>query len=205
MDLQVQELLDRIKTEGVDAARAEATRIVQGARTEAAGIVAAAEKSAEEAERAAQARIAAMETASRSALAQASRDALIGLRARVQAFMEQAVKSDVARAFSPETVADLLPALLKAASLGSGDAGFEVLVDAKTLAGLDGSLARRLSEELGKGVEFKPFSGIDAGFRISAAGGAVQYDYSAESAASILASRLNARLADCVRDAATGN
>lgn len=205
MDLQVQELLDRIKTEGVDAAKAEAARILKDAEDRAAGIAAAAEKAAADAERASQARIAGMEAASRAALTQASRDALIGLKARVHSFMEQALRSDAAKAFGPDAMGALLPRLLVAAAEGSHEASLEVLLDAKTLSALDASLAARLSAEIGKGVVFKPFAGIDAGFRISTSDGAVQYDYSAESAAAIIASRVNARLADCVRDAAKGN
>ncbi len=204
MDLQVQELLDRIKAEGVDAAKAEATRIIAEAESRAGSVVAAAEKAAAETERQAELRIAAMERASRAALTQASRDALIGLKARVQAFAEGVVRADTATAFGPAQVASLLPAIVSGLAAGK-DAQVEVLLDPAALAALDGSLAARLAAEIGKGVEFKPFPGIDAGFRISAEGGAVQYDYSADSLAAILASRVNVRLADCLRDAAKGN
>lgn len=204
MDLQVQELLDRIKAEGVDAAKAEAARIVADAESRANALVVAAEKAAAETERQAERRIAAMEAASRAALTQASRDTLIGLKGRVQAFAESMIRADAAAAFGPDTIAAILPGLLSGIA-AQGEDRIEVLLDPTALTALDASLAARLARELGKGVEFKPFTGIDAGFRISAQGGAVQYDYSAESVAAIVASRVNARLADCLRDAAKGN
>ncbi|MEN6364896.1 MAG: V-type ATP synthase subunit E [Rectinema sp.] len=200
MDLQLQELLDRIKTEGVDAAKTEAATIIEDAGRKAAAMIAEAERKVAGTEADSAARIASMESASLSALTQASRDALIALRAKVQSFLDQAVRSDAVEAFSAATVASLLPVMLaKAAETGSDD--LEVLLDPETLKKLDASLAKRLALELGKGVELKPFDGIDAGFRISAVNGSVQYDYSAESAAAIIASRVNSRLAECVRNA----
>ena len=63
MELQVQELLEKIKSEGMDVARAEAEKIVAHAEGKAKAIVGEAEKHAAELEAQAGSRIEAMEKA----------------------------------------------------------------------------------------------------------------------------------------------
>ncbi len=198
MELQVQELLDRIKSEGVDAARVEAARIVGEAEEKAKDIRLAAEKKAAELEKSAQIRVEAMEKASRLALLQASRDSILALRQKVQIFMQEAILASSSEVLDSAFIAQVLPELLS--SLAKGAEGkLSVLVSPKVLASMDSALANRLSRELGRAVEFKPFAGIDAGFRIAVEGSAAHYDFSAASVAEILASRVNDRLAECVK------
>lgn len=197
MELQVQELLERIKSEGVDAARAEADRIVSTAEVKAKSILGEAEKNAVAIEADAKARIGAMEKASRLALVQASRDTILALREKVQAFMHDAIQSSVSDVLDSTFISKILPELLLSMAKET-QGNLAVLLPPKTMESLDGALANRLSKELGRGVQFKPFSGIDAGFRIAVEDSAAHYDFSAESVAEILASRVNARLAECV-------
>lgn len=202
MELQVQELLNRIKAEGVDEARAEAERIIADAEKKAEAIASKAEKKAVELEAGAKTRIEAMEKASRLALVQASRDTILALRGKVQDFMRNAILTTSSDVMDSAFIATLLPELLKSiAKETEGD--LSVLLPSETLNSLDGALANRLSKELGKGVQFKPFDGIDAGFRVAVQASSAQYDFSAESVAEILASRVNARLAECVKASLT--
>lgn len=204
MELQVQELLERIKSEGVDAARAESDRIVAQAEEKAKNIVAQAEKAVRESEEASKARIEAMENASRLALVQASRDTFLALRQKVQLFMESAILSTTTEVLDAEFLVKFLPDLLKEMAKDIGG-DLTVLLPPKTLASLDAALANRLAGELSRGVEFKPFAGIDSGFRITVEGSSLHYDFSAASVADILSSRVNARLAECVREALKGS
>lgn len=197
MELQIQELLQKIQSEGVDAARAEADKILADARASAAALIEAAQKKVNELELESRAKIESAEKASRLALIQASRDTILGLREKVQTFMDAAVLSTVKEAFSAQYLATLLPAIL-GNLLANGSTDLTVLLPAKTLAQLDSSLASRLSMELGSGITFKPFAGVDAGFRIMAQGSSAHYDFSAEAVAQVLSSRVNSRLAECV-------
>lgn len=197
MELQIQELLQRIQSEGVDAARAEADKILADAKVSASALVEAAQKKANELESESRARIESAEKASRLALIQASRDTILGLREKVQTLMDAAVLSTVKETFSAQYLATLLPTIL-GSLLSNGSTDLTVLLPAKTLAQLDSSLAARLSSELGAGITFKPFSGVDAGFRVMAKGSSAHYDFSAEAVAQVLSSRVNARLAECV-------
>jgi len=198
MELQVQELLERIKSEGVDTARAEASRIIASAEEKAKAIIGEAEKSAAELESGAKIRIEAMEKASSLALVQASRDTILALREKVQTFMREAIVATSSEVLDEAFIGEILPEILIAmAKETKGD--ITVLLPFEVLAALDSALANRLSRELGRGVQFKPFNSVDAGFRISMENSAAHYDFSAESVAEILASRVNARLGECVK------
>jgi V/A-type H+-transporting ATPase subunit E len=199
MELQVQELLEQIKTEGVDAAKAEASAILAKAEQEARTRIADANGRARVRESEADARIAAMEKAAQLALSQASRDAILSLRQKVQAFMEEAIRADASKVFDSAFLASVLPELLKAMG-GEGD--LTVLLPEKTLASLDAALAGRLARELERGVEFKPFAGLDSGFRVVFSGAAVHYDFSAQAVASILSARVGENLASSLKNAA---
>lgn len=201
MELQVQELLAKIKADGVDVARQEADKIIADAKNQAAVIVAAAENHAKEIEKAAEDRIASQEKAFDLTLEQASRDTMLSLRKKVEVFMAEAIKADSNQVFDASLLGKYLPELLKAMAKDN-DGDISVFVSRETLAALDGALAARLAAELGRGVEFKPFDGIDAGFRVGFNDGTVQYDFSSRAVAEVLAYRVDKRLAECLKIAA---
>jgi len=204
MELQVQELLERIKSEGIDSAKAEAGRIIAEAEAKAAAMLEDAEKAASESEEAARLRIQNMENASRVALVQASRDTLLALKVSVQNFFDNLIVASIAEAFDANFVQKILPEILKEMAKNlQGD--IVVSVPEKIHASLDQALAARMAKELSKGVEFKVFPGIDAGFRISEKTSTVQYDFSAEAVAAIISARLNARLSEIVNESVKGS
>ena len=201
MELQVQELLDRIRTEGVEAAKAEASTIRARAEEDAKSLISDAEGLARAREAEAESRIATMEKAAELALSQASRDAILSLRQKVQVFMEEVVRTEASLVFDASFLSSHLSEILKVlGDEGKGD--LAVLLSEKSLQSLDDALAGRLALELGRGVEFRPFAGLDAGFRVAFKDSAVQYDFSARAVASILSARMGERLASSLRKAA---
>ncbi len=201
MEIQLQELLERIRSEGVETAKQQAEEIIRKAQSEASEILNRAKKEAEEAQDEAARRIESMEAASRESLLQASRDAMIALKQSVQRFLDAAIRADVAAAFDEKMAEQVIPEVLKALALGqAGDV--EVLLPPDLMKKIDASLSARLSVELSKGVTLKPYPSIDAGFRVAQAGSAAQYDFSAESLAQILSARVNALLSEYLKEAA---
>lgn len=197
MELQVQDLLKKIKDDGIEAARKEAQAIIDEAGSKAEALVAQAERRSAEIEAAAKARIEGMEKASRLALIHASRDSLLGLKEKVGLFAKDLVRSAVKETFDAEFLKSFLPSVLVELAKGT-DSDLDVLVSPRQLQDFDAAFAGRLAKELSVGVTFKPFTAIDAGFRVASEGGTAHYDFSAEAISSILASRVNATLAECV-------
>jgi V/A-type H+-transporting ATPase subunit E len=201
MEIQLQELLERIRSEGVETAKQQAEEIIRKAQSEALEIVNRAKKEAKEAQEEAARRIEAMERASRESLLQASRDAMIALKQSVQRLLDTAIRADVTAAFDEKMAAQVIPEVLKALALGQAN-DVEVLLPPDLMKKIDASLSARLSKELSKGVMLKPYPSIDAGFRVAQVGSAAQYDFSAESLAQILSARVNAMLSDYLKEAA---
>lgn len=202
MELQVEELLEKIKADGVNVAKKEAEKIIAEANEKARTIVAAAESKAKAIEKSAEERVNAREKAANIALQYAARDTMLALRKKVQILMEEAVKADSRQVLDASSLSRYLPELLMAmAKDNQGD--ISIFISPQTLASVDAGLAGRLAAELRRGVEFKPFDGLDAGFRISFGDDTVQYDFSAEAVAEVLSRRVDAHLADCLKAAAS--
>ena len=201
MEIQVQELLERIQSEGVETAQKQAKQIIEKAQADAAEIVNRARKEAEEAQADASRRIESMEAASRESLLQSSRDAMIALKQSIQHFLDAAITGDIESAFDEKMAEQVIPEILKALSLNKAD-DVEVLLPPALAKKIDASLSARLSKELSRGVTLKPYSTIDAGFRVSQSGSAAQYDFSAEGLAQVLSARVNSLLSGYLKEAA---
>ena len=203
MEIQLQELLDRIKREGVDAARSEAERFLAEAEARKKAMLDAAEREAAAIVEKAKVDAARTEEAGKAALLQASRDLLLSFRDRLQALLDKLVRAETASSYGPEVLAEAIPAVLKALAAGGAE-DLAVLLPAEVLKRLEARLTARLSTELKKGVELRPSEELTAGFRVSEKGGAAYYDFSAEAVAELLSRHVNARLSEILRDAAQG-
>lgn len=200
MEIQVQELLERIRNEGIESAKQRADEILQKAQADAAEIIASAQKKAEDAEAESARRIESLESASKESLLQASRDAMIALKQSVQKFLEACLNTDANAAFDEKLAEQMIPEILRLLSQNqSGD--MEVLLSEGLSKKLDGALAARLSKEIAKGVTFRPYPAVDAGFRVAWAGSSAQFDFSAESIAQILSARVNSILGEYLKEA----
>jgi len=202
MEIQLQELLDRIKREGVEAARLEAQRILEDAESRRKALIAEAEREGSAIVDKARSDAARSEEAGRAALAQASRDLLLAFRDQLQALLDALVAADVRAAYGPAVLADAIPPVLKGLAAGGAEE-LAVLLPPAEISKLEAGFLSRLAKELKKGVELRPSPDLTAGFRVSEKGGAAYYDFSAEAVAELLSRHLNSRLADILRKAAT--
>lgn len=201
MDIRVQELLDKIKREGVDSAEAQAAKILSQAEEKRKAIIAAAEKEAKAIVEAGRHDAARAEESGKAALAQASRDLLLAFRGEVEKLLAAIVRSDTETVFDADTLRKVLPTILEAWAKDGRDE-LSVLVPERDLAVLEACFKDKLSAKLRAGVELKPLKNVKSGFRVAEKGGAAYYDFSAEAAATMLGAYLNTRLAAIVAEAA---
>ncbi|OGX30423.1 MAG: hypothetical protein A2705_00200 [Omnitrophica WOR_2 bacterium RIFCSPHIGHO2_01_FULL_52_10] len=196
MSQQVQELIDKIKTEGLQAADQKAREIEERAKRNAQGILNEANKRAQDLLLEAEEEIQKKQEASRTALRQASRDTLLSLKKEIQKFLQRIVVAQVADALTPQKLADIIAQVTnKAIDGGSADAGIEVMLDPKDLKELrDGSLAK-LQKQLKHPVHFRASEDIGKGFTISFDNGKSSFDFSEAALAEYLSVYLNEELA----------
>jgi V/A-type H+/Na+-transporting ATPase subunit E len=201
MEVQLQELIERIRKEGVGAARTEAERIVAEAQAQAAAVVAAAEKKAAAASAEARAEAARAQAAGEAALKQSSRNLILAVRKRLESMLASITRAETARAMDDDLVAKLIPEVVKAwTSSGAGD--LAVMLPPDSLKKLESKLNGLLKQELAKGAEIRPLANLDAGFRIQDRAGSLSWDFSAGELAKMLSQFLNPRLASILEQAA---
>ena len=198
MDVQLKELLDSIKNEGIKTAEAKSDEIINQAEAKASEIIAAARKEAEAMKAQAKADIQKFEASGKAALEQAGRDLILSIKGSITALLDQLIKAEVSNAMTDKVLEEGIAAIL---SSWKGDVeNISVLLDKESAAKIAKTLESRLASELKKGVELKPFSSIDKGFRITEKDGSGYYDFSASGLGEMIARFLNPRLEEIVRD-----
>lgn len=202
MDVQLQELIDKIKKDGVASAEASAASIIAEAEKKAAAIVAEAEEKAAGIVKTAKAETERMEKASVDAIGQAGRNLLISFRDGVVAELDALIKTETKAAYNADMLKTLIPQTVKAWAESSDAEGLSVLLSEKDLAALKDSLTAALKAEIAKGLEIKADSGLTAGFKIGVNDGAAFYDFSAEAVADLFADYLNPATAAILKGAA---
>jgi len=204
MEIQVQELIDKIKKDGINTASQEAARIKAEAESEARRIVEVAKKEAsniitkgkQDAERSEKAGIAALE--------QASRNLVLAFKDEIQSLLDRIVGDKTAANYNEDVLKAALPELLKSwASKEGGD--FAVILPESELSKLQAFFKEKLTGELLKGVELKSSRKLTSGFHISNKEGSVYYDFSAEAVAQMLSTYLNPKLAEILNKSSKGN
>ena len=204
MEIQIQELIDKIKNDGINTASEEASRIKVEAEGEARRIIEAAKKEAEniitrgkqDAERS--------EKAGVTALGQASRNLVLAFKDEIQALLNRVVNENVAANYGEDVLRNTLPALLKTwAEKGSDN--LSVILPEGDLPKLQSFFNEKLANELKKGLELKSNRNLSHGFRISNRDGSAYYDFSAEAVASLLSAYLNPKLAEILINSTKGS
>lgn len=193
MDIRLQELLDKIRKDGIEAAQTDAAKVLAEAEERRKAVLADAEREAKAIVAKAKADADRFEEAGKAALEQAARNLVISFRTEISAVLAAIVRTDTEKALSGSVLEAAIPAVL-AAWKDKGMDDLAVLLPPAELSKLEGSLRKKLESELKKGLELRPFPGIKAGFRIAEKDGAAYYDFSSDSLAEMLSQYLNERL-----------
>ena len=202
MDVQLQELIDKIKKDGVVTAEAEASKIVEASEKKAEGIIADAQAKAAEIIKNAKAETDRMEKASEEAIIQAGRNMLLSFKDSLIGELDGLIKAETEKAESKEVLTKLIPETVKAWAKNADASELSVLLSEKDLKILESALTSELKAEVSKGLEIKPDKTLSAGFRIGVKNGAAYYDYSAESLSEMFAAYLNPKVAALIKIAA---
>ena len=199
MDIQVQELIDKIKKDGIEAASGEAARIKDEAETEAKRIVDAANKEAREIIDRGKADAERYEKAGITALEQASRNLILSFRDEIQKLLDRIVVREISASYGDDVLKATLPDLIKSWAAKDGNSLTLILPDAE-LNRLEDYFTEKLAAELKKGLELKSDRNLGTGFRIANKDGSAYYDFSADSVAELLSAYLNPRLGEILKN-----
>lgn len=197
MSAELQSLLEKIQTEGVAKADAEASRIVDEARSKAASIVAEAEKRRDALTAEGETAAKTFQERAEQAVRQAARDVVLGVSESVDQTLKRIMLSEVTQTLSPDFLKTFLVDLVRAyADSSDGRDGIEVQLAPEQVDALrDWLLANVRGQAASGGVTVRADREVTGGFRLSLADGRVSHDFTAQAIQSAMARLLRPALA----------
>ena len=201
MEIQLQELIDQIKRDGVEAAATEAEAVIKAAKAEAEKIISEAKAEAEKYLANAKNENDKMVKSSEDAIRQAGRNLLISFRESVAKEANALVAENVTAVYSSEAFAKLVMSAVEAWA-GKPDAeDIAVIMNSEDLNALEDTLLAGLKEKMINGVTLKANDNFDGGFRIAVNDGRAYYDYSAEAVVDMLSGYLSPKVTALLKEA----
>lgn len=184
-------IIEKIRSDGIEAAEKEGLRIKNDARSEAENIINRAKIAAEILKADAEKEIAQKENISRKALEFAARDSILMIRSYLENLFKNLVKKKCSEVLCENLLKDMI---LKITDKWSESATWEDIKvqisdedSNKIKEVLYSAISEKMqSEEVEPGLEIKPVPDLKAGFRISKKGENFYHDFSDESIAEIL-------------------
>jgi V/A-type H+/Na+-transporting ATPase subunit E len=201
MDVQLKDLIEKIKSEGVKTAEEEAKKIIEAAKKEAEEIVSTARKEVIKLKSDAESEIDRSRQSGSDALKQAGRDLLINLRKKIIELFDAVIKTESEAVLGGLKLEDAILAIIKNWDQKKIST-IEVLVESDGLSKIQDQLKSKLAAELQQGLEIKPFSGIDSGFKIAEKDGSAYYNFTGAGIAEVLSELLNPQLSKILEESA---
>jgi len=195
MDVKIDNIIEKLKKEGVEAAQKKSDEMLSGAKKEAGDIVAKAEKEAKKIIEDAKKEAGTFEENSKLAIQQAARDGELLLKERIQSLFDQVFRAEVDEAMKPDFIQTLI---LNLTEQWEKDAAVEVTISKADRKNLEKHLLSGLKKKIKNEIYMKASPDFTHGFRIGLKGKDVYYDFSDESIAEMLRAALNPRLKEIV-------
>ena len=191
MDVKLENLIEKIKKEGVEEARETSEKMVQDSRTEAKAIVEKAEKDASQRMKEAEAHAERFQKQAELAIRQSMRDAVLALKEQLTALFDRVFRQEVADTLKPDVLEAMI---LKVVGAWAEKPEMEITVSDADRKALEALLAKALNKALKDAVTLRASGDIGGGFRIGLKKGDVYYDFSDESIAGMLRHYLNPKI-----------
>ncbi len=201
MEIQLQELIEQIKKDGVDAAETQAEEILVSAKAEAEKIIADAKAQADKMIADAKAENAKTVKSGEDAIRQAGRNLLISFRESITRELKAIVGDNVNAVYSSDVFVKLIVNAVESWAGKPEADDISVILNSSDLEKLEEALLAELKAKIQGGVTLKANDSFDGGFRIAVNNGAVYYDYSAQAVTDMLSGYLSPRVTALLKEA----
>lgn len=201
MEIQLQELIEQIRKDGVGAAETQAEAIITSAKAEAEKIIADAKAQAEKIMADAKSENAKTVRSGEDAIRQAGRNLLISFRESVTKELKAIVSDNVNAVYSSDEFAKLIVSAVESWTGKPEAEDVSVILNADDLAKLEEAVLSLLKAKMIGGVTLKANDNFDGGFRIAVNNGTVYYDYSAQAVTDMLSNYLSPRVSALLKEA----
>ena len=201
MEIQLQELIDQIKKDGVAVAETEANNIVDSAKAEAEKIIADAKAQAEKILADAKIENERMVKSSDDAIRQAGRNLLISFRESVTRELKAIVGETVNAVYSPDSLAQIVINVVESWANKPDVENIEVILNSNDVEVLEKTAISSLKARISKGVTLKANDNFDGGFRVAVNNGGAYYDYSTEAVVDMMSNYLSPKVVKLLKEA----
>ncbi|MBE6748094.1 MAG: V-type ATP synthase subunit E [Ruminococcaceae bacterium] len=201
MEIQLQELIDQIKKDGVEAAETQAEAILNTAKAEAEKIISDAKAQAEKLVADAKAENARTVKSGEDALRQAGRNLLISFRESVAKELKAILSENVSEIYSSEELAQIIVKAVAGWTSKPEMEDITVILNSEDLKKLEDTVVSGLKEKMQNGITLKANDNFDGGFRIAVNDGGAYYDYSQEAVTDMLSNYLSPKITALLREA----
>lgn len=197
MEMDLTNVIEKIKQEGVQEAEKKASDIIKEAEAKAKKTIESAERQKQEILKKAREDTDKLRTTGESALQQAARDVVIALRTQIITLLDLVIKKEVSAALSPSVLEEIIVKLITQ-SMKKGEFDLEILLNEQDKENLRSVLEKSLQKELKKGVTLKASPAIQRGFRIGEKNKNLYYDFTDEAIAETLNLYLNKKVKEII-------
>jgi V/A-type H+-transporting ATPase subunit E len=196
MNVKLDSLIEKIKADGVDAAKKQAEEIIATANKDADEIIKKAKDKTAQYEKNAESEAKSYQKNAEIAIKQAARDTVLVLKEKITAILEQALLMDIDKTMNKDFLKDLI---VKVAGVWAKDGDVEILVNGVDVDTLMAELKSALGNSVKSTIEVKLDRKISKGFRIGKKGDNLFYDFTDESILEALRIFLNPKLAEILK------
>lgn len=201
MEIQLQELIDQIKKDGVEAAEAQSATILETAKAEAEKIIADANAQADKIMSDAKNENERAVKSGEDAIRQAGRNLLISFRESVAKELNAIIGENVSSVYSSDALSQLIVKAVECWLSKPEATDISVILSSDDLAKLEDTLLAELKTKILTGVTLKANDNVDGGFRIAVNGDGAYYDYSKEAVTDMLSSYLSPKITALLKEA----
>ena len=201
MEIQLQELIEQIKKDGVDAAESQAEAILVSAKAEAEKIIADAKAQADKIMADAKTENAKTVKSGEDAIRQAGRNLLISFRESVTRELDAVISENVNAVYSSDALAKRIINAVECWAGKPESDDISVILNSSDLEKLENAILAELKAKMLGGVTLKANDNFDGGFRIAVNNNSVYYDYSAEAVTDMLSNYLSPKVTALLKEA----
>ena len=200
MEIQLQELIEQIKKDGVSEAEKKAKAIIESAKADAEKIIADAQAQAEKIVADAKIETDRIFKSSEEAIRQAGRNLLISFRESVARELKLLTEKSVVDVYSSKSLTDIIIKIVENWAANPETDNITVILNEQDLAELEDILLAGMKEKMLSGVTLKANNNFDGGFRISVNDGGAYYDYSTEAVVDMLSNYLSPKITKLLKE-----
>ena len=197
MDVKLDNLIEKIRKEGIDEAQLKADELINEAKKQAASILNEAKKESEKIVEDGKRQATQFQQNAEADLKQAARNTELLLKEKITGLFDNVFKKQVAAALTPDFLNNLITNII---NTWAKDANAEIIINDKDKKELENLLFTGLKKELKDSVNIRVSTDISSGFRIGLKGEHVYYDFSDEAIADVLKSLINRRLKEILEN-----